>query len=460
MVFSELKLEEVESKMFSHKIKVLLIIFSLCSMISIETGFRTIIFVQAENSVDNGDIEKVRIVDRDALKKKIDENEDFILFDARTLKSYEKEHIIGAISLPVNEAEVRAKTIIPDKNKEIIVYCSSIYCSESTFLVEILVDLGYTNVAHYEGGLEDWTEAGYPTVKKERTRLPVDAQHTIICNETDTTIVFDGEWTADDDWEDGIPLSMRFNPTAQNVGLINNGTVYCQIKHDGEELFVLIDAVSSTDPSGNYTSGWDFYGVCIDFNNEKSEYPMKDDLIISLTWLLQNESYWIMNGFGSVTEPGWDVANARKDPVYLKHSISSSPFSEKPHIVCELAIPLEDMGDEIGFGVVAINFPNKTINTWPDNFVDGSPKTWGTVIINKTTEIIEEPISNQTTTPAQNQTTPPLTEEAPTTTEAVATQIPTGYLKIIGAIIIILIILSVALIIRRRKGRILFGKEY
>jgi hypothetical protein len=250
--------------------------------------------------------------------------------------------------------------------------------------------------------------------------LPVVAQqdYTIICNEIDTTIVFDGKWTTDEEWKDGIPLPMRFNPTevALAAGLINNGTVHCLIKHDGENLFALIDAVSSTDPLGNFTGGgWDFYGVCIDYNNEKSEYPMKDDLIISITWMLQNGSYWIMNGFGSTTEPGWDMANARKDPVYLKHSISPSPFSEKPHVVCELAIPLEDMSDEIGFAVIAINFPKKTINAWPDNFVDSSPKIWGTVIINKTTENIETPISNQTTAPVQNQTTPSPTEEIITT---------------------------------------------
>jgi rhodanese-related sulfurtransferase len=152
--------------MFSRKIKVLLIIFSLCFAISIETSFRTIIFVRAEN---NGDNEKVRIVDRDTLKKKIDRNEDFALLDARILKSYEKEHIIGAISLPVSGAESRAEIIIPDKNKEIIVYCSSEHCHTSVFLAEILVDLGYMNVANYEGGMRDWIEAGYPTEKNEVT---------------------------------------------------------------------------------------------------------------------------------------------------------------------------------------------------------------------------------------------------------------------------------------------------
>lgn len=171
-----------------------------------------------------------------------------------------------------------------------------------------------------------------------------------------------------------------------------------------------------------------------------------------------------MNGFGSTTEPGWDIPNARKDPVYLKHSISSSPFYEKPHVVCELAIPLEDINDEIGFAVIAINFPKKTINAWPDNFVDSSPKIWGTVVINKTTKSIEAPISNQTTTPSQNQITPPSTEEIITTpppTEEIDENgmmniwesLPkqTILLLIIGVILVIAIIFIVRNLQKRKK---------
>ncbi len=296
--------------------------------------------------------------------------------------------------------------------------------------------------------------------------LPVAAQqdYTIVCNETDTAIVFDGKWTTDEEWKDSTSLSMGFNPTAQDAGLVNNGTVHCLIKHDGEQLYILIDAITSTNASGIWDKGWDFYGACIDYNNEKSEYPMKDDVIISITWWLQNGSYWIMNGLGSSNQTGWDMANARKEPVYLKHTISPSPFSDKPHIVCEFSIPLEDMSDEIGFGVIAINFPKKTINTWPENFVDGSPKTWGTVIINKTTEIIEPSISNQTTTTAQNQTTPPITEEVITTPSPTKKIDETGviniresltsqtiFILIIGIIFAVAIIFIAWNILKRKK---------
>jgi len=299
--------------------------------------------------------------------------------------------------------------------------------------------------------------------------LPVAAQqdYTIICNETDTAIVFDGKWTTDEEWKDGMPLRMRLNPTeaAISAGLINNGTIYCMIKHDGDNLFALIDAVSSTNPLGNLTAGgWDFYGACIDYNNKKLEYPLKDDLFVSITWMLKNGSYFIINGLDNPTQTGWDYANARKEPVYLKHTISSSPFSRNPHVVCELVIPLEDMGDEIGFGVVAINFPKKTINAWPDNFVDASPKTWGTIIINKTTDIIEAPISNQTIVPTQNLTTPYSTEEiikTPLPTEEIDEnglmniQEPnpsqTIFILIIGGMIVVAIIFIARNLQKRKK---------
>jgi hypothetical protein len=297
--------------------------------------------------------------------------------------------------------------------------------------------------------------------------LPVVAQqdYTIICNETDTVIVFDGKWTTDEEWKDSTSISMRFNPTAQDAGLVNNGTVHCLIKHDGENLYALIDSVSSTNPLGNLTAGgWDFYGACIDYNNEKLEYPLKDDLFVSITWMLKNGSYFIINGLDNPTQTGWNYANARKEPVYLKHTISSSPFSRNPHVVCEFVIPLEDMSDEIGFGVIAINFPKKTINTWPENFVDSSPKTWGTVIINKTTEVIKAPISNQTTVPTQNLTTPYSTEEIitpPLSTEEIdkngvmniQESLPsqTIYISIIGVVLVVTIVFIARNLLKRKK---------
>jgi len=124
----------------------------------------------SNNTMDNEVNESIGIIDIETLKKKIDESNDFVLLDARGPVSYAEEHIVGAISLPVNDAKNRAESIIPDKNKEIIAYCGSINFPTSAILAEILIDMGYTNIANYEGGIKDWKEAGYPTEKNEIMR--------------------------------------------------------------------------------------------------------------------------------------------------------------------------------------------------------------------------------------------------------------------------------------------------
>lgn len=46
------------------------------------------------------------------------------------------------------------------KDEEIIVYCGGPKCPQSLQAAQKLMDLGYTNVKAYEGGLEEWKNAG------------------------------------------------------------------------------------------------------------------------------------------------------------------------------------------------------------------------------------------------------------------------------------------------------------
>ena len=56
------------------------------------------------------------------LKKIMDRQEDFLIVDVRGMKSYEKSHLPGAISLPVGELVDRHREL--PRNKVIIFYCS------------------------------------------------------------------------------------------------------------------------------------------------------------------------------------------------------------------------------------------------------------------------------------------------------------------------------------------------
>ena len=81
------------------------------------------------------------------------------------------EAIKGAIFLgaQAEDKEIHKKLI--DKAAKIIVYCGSVSCPASMTLAERLIGLGYTNIAHYAGGIKEWTENSKPTDDtKEKTK--------------------------------------------------------------------------------------------------------------------------------------------------------------------------------------------------------------------------------------------------------------------------------------------------
>lgn len=102
----------------------------------------------------------VKTISREELKRKIDNNEKFVLLDVRLEKTYYRGHIKNAISLQlgkIGRAEQEFK-----KDEEIIVYCSSFSCMKSLKAARILEEMGFKDVTEYEGGFRDWFSAGYP----------------------------------------------------------------------------------------------------------------------------------------------------------------------------------------------------------------------------------------------------------------------------------------------------------
>ncbi len=69
-------------------------------------------------------------------------------------------HLPGAQAVPPEELARLAPELVPEKGKSIVVYCASQTCRNSHNVAEWLARHGYSDVAVYTGGKQDWTEAG------------------------------------------------------------------------------------------------------------------------------------------------------------------------------------------------------------------------------------------------------------------------------------------------------------
>ena len=87
------------------------------------------------------------------LQNKLNAKENFVLLDVRTQEEFNAGHIAGAILLPYDEINVKAATVLPDKEKEIVLYCRS--GRRSAIAKKALVELGYKDVEDF-GGINRW----------------------------------------------------------------------------------------------------------------------------------------------------------------------------------------------------------------------------------------------------------------------------------------------------------------
>ncbi|MBQ2975007.1 MAG: rhodanese-like domain-containing protein [Phascolarctobacterium sp.] len=87
------------------------------------------------------------------LQSKLNAKENFVLLDVRTQEEYNAGYIAGAILLPYDEINAKATIVLPDKEKEIVLYCRS--GRRSAIAKKSLLDLGYQKVVDF-GGVKRW----------------------------------------------------------------------------------------------------------------------------------------------------------------------------------------------------------------------------------------------------------------------------------------------------------------
>jgi rhodanese-related sulfurtransferase len=83
-----------------------------------------------------------------------------VILDVRTVSEYEEGHIPQAVLIPVDELPQRIDELSQFKDDEIMVYCRRGGRSNSASLT--LDENNFTTVFDILGGLEAWTEAGFP----------------------------------------------------------------------------------------------------------------------------------------------------------------------------------------------------------------------------------------------------------------------------------------------------------
>lgn len=100
-------------------------------------------------------------VDRKAVQAVVAEERDAVLVDALPVESYREEHLPEAVHLPPEAVRDRARRVLPDRHRTVIVYSGGSACDLSTRTVKLLEQLGYSDVREYPGGKSDWRVAGY-----------------------------------------------------------------------------------------------------------------------------------------------------------------------------------------------------------------------------------------------------------------------------------------------------------
>ena len=98
----------------------------------------------------------------DELKTWVDENKEMILVDARSEQYFDGSLLPSAVWLPYDAPEQVLEQALPSKDSLIVVYCKSDACPASQYMVDRLMDKGYTSVYKYKDGLQDWKEQGLP----------------------------------------------------------------------------------------------------------------------------------------------------------------------------------------------------------------------------------------------------------------------------------------------------------
>lgn len=108
---------------------------------------------------------QIREITPGEVKAKLDQKKDFVLIDVREPHEVEGGTVPGATPIVRGFLELKINALVPDPNKEIILYCAG--GNRSALSAKALIDMGYKNVSSMAGGYGKWQHEGFPVVQKK-----------------------------------------------------------------------------------------------------------------------------------------------------------------------------------------------------------------------------------------------------------------------------------------------------
>jgi len=105
-------------------------------------------------------------ISADDLKEALESEHPPVVINTLPREAHQAKHIPGSINVPTDDID-RVKTLVPNEDEPLVVYCANADCTASPTAAQELEEMGYTNVLDFEDGYAGWRQAGYPLAGEE-----------------------------------------------------------------------------------------------------------------------------------------------------------------------------------------------------------------------------------------------------------------------------------------------------
>lgn len=119
----------------------------------------------AVTAIRAGDGE-LEAVDQSTLLRRVERGE-VVLLDVRPAEEFAAAHLLGAVSIALDELKTRLKEL--PRKKKIVAYCRGPYCLLASEAVSLLRKAGYDATLMHEG-VAEWRARGLPVEPLEKTQ--------------------------------------------------------------------------------------------------------------------------------------------------------------------------------------------------------------------------------------------------------------------------------------------------